>query len=56
MTKAAIMPKKQKRKKRKEPGLIVAFDNKDYSPEETAFLWSRLIETLLKLEKEAQEN
>lgn len=49
------MPKKQKRKKRKKPGLIVTFDDKDYSPEETAFLWSRLVETLFKLEQEAKQ-
>ena len=49
------MHKKQKRKKHKEPGLIVTFDDKDYTPEETAFLWSRLVETLFKLEQKAKQ-
>lgn len=49
------MPKKQKLKECKKPGLIVTFDDKDYTPEETGALWVELIETLFKLEKEAKQ-
>lgn len=45
--------KKRKRKSvKKEPGLIISFDDKDYTPEETAFLWTRLIQVLTQLETE----
>ncbi len=45
--------KKRRKSKRKEPGLIVMFDDKDYTQEETAFLWSRLFQVLTQLEKES---
>jgi len=53
--KGVNMPKKQKLKECKKPGLIVTFDDKDYTPEETGALWVELIETLFKLEKEAKQ-
>lgn len=45
--------KKKRRAKKKEPGLILLFDDKDYSPEETAFLWTRLFQVLTQLESES---
>ena len=45
--------KKRRKSKRKEPGLIVMFDDKDYTQEETAFLWSRLFQVLTQLENES---
>lgn len=44
--------KKRKRTPKKEPGLIVLFDDKDYSQEETAFLWTRLFQVLTQLEND----
>lgn len=46
------MRKRKRKATTKEPGLIVAFDDKDYTPEETAFLWTRLFQVLTQLEKE----
>lgn len=45
--------KKHKRTKKKEPGLIVLFDDKEYSLEETAFLWTRFFQVLTQLENES---
>lgn len=45
--------KRRKQNKKKEPGLIVLFDDKEYTPEETAFLWTRLFQVLTQLESES---
>lgn len=45
--------KKKKQTKKKEPGLILLFDDKDYTQEETAFLWTRLFQVLTQLETES---
>lgn len=47
------MRRKRRQTKKKEPGLIVLFDDKEYSPEETAFLWTRLFQVLTQLESES---
>lgn len=39
------------KKAKKEPGLIVLFDEKEYTQEETAFLWTRLTQILMQLQK-----
>ena len=47
------MKKRKRKSTKKEPGLIVTFDDKDYTPGETAFLWTRLFQVLTQLENES---